>query len=186
MNILDFFLLAFLALALVRGFMRGMIRQVSSLLGILAGFVVAGNLYLWPLELLGRHLPRVPYPDIVSYVAIFAATWTVVVLLGLLAVHLSRAVFTVWPDRILGGAFGLLKGMVLAVVAVTVLTLFLPSRSSFLTGSLIAPHVQRAGFYLVQFTPKELQSRYQQRQAAVSHHLNGRHLSRTMEITKRK
>ncbi|NOQ43195.1 MAG: hypothetical protein GQ560_01895, partial [Dehalococcoidia bacterium] len=78
MNILDFILLTILAAALIRGLVRGMIRQVAGLLGLLAGFVVAGHLYLQMLPVLRRHFPSAPYLEVLSYVFIYAATWLAV------------------------------------------------------------------------------------------------------------
>ena len=161
MNILDFILLTILAAALIRGFVRGMIRQVAGLLGLLTGFVVAGHLYLQMLPVLRRHFPSAPYLEVLSYVVIYASAWLAVVFLGYLFVKLSRAMLMAWADRLLGGAFGLFKGMVAAVVLVAVLTLFLPSKSRILGDSLLSVHVQKVGYYLVRLTPKELRDRYQ-------------------------
>ena len=163
MNILDFILLTILAAALIRGLVRGMIRQVAGLLGLLAGFVVAGHLYLQMLPVLRSHFPSAPYLEVLSYVVIYAATWLAVVFLGYLFVKLSRAMLMAWADRILGGAFGLFKGMVAAVVLVAVLTLFLPGNSKLLKKSLFSVHVQRAGYLLVKLTPKDLRDRYEKR-----------------------
>ena len=163
MNILDFILLTILAAALIRGFVRGMIRQVAGLLGLLAGFVVAGHLYLQMIPVLRRHFPSAPYLEVLSYVVIYASTWLAVVFLGYLFVKLSRAMLMAWADRLLGGAFGLFKGMVAAVILVAVLTLFLPGNSKLLKESLFSVHVQRAGYLLVTLTPKDLRDRYKER-----------------------
>ncbi|MBW2722253.1 MAG: CvpA family protein, partial [Deltaproteobacteria bacterium] len=88
MNILDFILLTILAAALIRGLVRGMIRQVAGLLGLLAGFVVAGHLYLQMLPVLRRHFPSAPYLEVLSYAVTYAATWLAVVFLGYLFVKL--------------------------------------------------------------------------------------------------
>jgi len=163
MNILDFVLLTILAAALIRGLMRGMIRQVASLLGLIAGFVVAGHYYIRLLPVLRRHFPSFPSLEILSYIAVYTATWLGVILLGFLFVKLSRAMLMAWADRFLGGILGLFKGLVAAVVLVAVLTLFLPSKSKTLQDSLLSVHVQRVGYYLVLLTPKDLRSRYKRR-----------------------
>ena len=160
MNILDFILLTILAIALIRGLIRGMIRQVASLLGLIAGFVVAGHLYVGLIPLLKSHFPSLPYLEVFTYLAVYIATWLTVVLLGYLFVKLSRAMLMAWADRLLGGILGFFKGLVTAVLLVAVLTLFLPSKSRILTDSLLCVHVQRVGYYFVQLTPKELRDRY--------------------------
>lgn len=163
MNILDFILLTILAIALIRGLIRGMIRQVASLLGLIAGFVVAGHLYVGLIPLFKSHFPSLPYLEVFTYLAVYIATWLTVVLLGYLFVKLSRAMLMAWADRLLGGILGFFKGLVTAVLLVAVLTLFLPSKSRILTDSLLCVHVQRVGYYFVQLTPKELRDRYKKR-----------------------
>jgi len=163
MNILDFILLTILAIALIRGLMRGMIRQVASLLGLIAGFVVAGHLYPRLIPLFKSRVPSLPYLEVFAYLAVYIITWLAVVLLGYLFVKLSRAMLMAWADRFLGGILGFFKGLVTAVVVVAVLTLFLPSKSSILTNSLLCVHVQRVGYYFVQLTPKELRDRYKKK-----------------------
>ena len=162
-NVLDFILLTLLAIALISGVTRGAIRQVASLFGIVAGFVVAGLLYLRLLPVIKRFLPSVPYSAVISYLLIFAATWVIIILLSLLLVRLSRIILMGWADRLLGGALGLLKGTVAVVALVAALTLFLPDKSRLLAGSLLVPYVQVAGHYLVQLTPKDLRNKFQEK-----------------------
>lgn len=181
MNILDFILLTILAAALIRGLVRGMIRQVAGLLGLLAGFVVAGHLYLQMLPVLRRHFPSAPYLEVLSYVFTYGATWLAVVFLGYLFVKLSRAMLMAWADRLLGGAFGLFKGMVAAVVLVAVLTLFLPSKSHVLRDSLLSVHIQKVGYYLVQLTPKELRDRYQKSHEMLLNQLKQEEITRSIK-----
>ncbi len=186
MNILDFILLFIMAVALIRGIMRGMIRQVASLVGLLVGFVVAGHLYAQLLPLLQRHVPSLPYPEVVSYVAIYVATWLAVILLGFLFVRLSRAMLMAWADRFLGGGLGLLKGLVAAVVLVAVLTLFLPSKSRILTNSLLSVHIQKVGYYLVQLTPKDLRDRYKKKHQMLVRQLEQEQITRSIKKIKKK
>ena len=167
MNILDFILLTILAIAIIRGLMRGMIRQVASLLGLVAGFVVAGHLYLRLTPLFKSYFPSLPYPEVFAYLAVYIATWLAIVLLGYLFVKLSRAMLMAWADRLLGGILGLFKGLVTAVLVVAVLTIFLSGRSAILTNSLLCVHVQRVGYYFVQLTPKELRHRYEKKHDAL-------------------
>jgi uncharacterized membrane protein required for colicin V production len=105
----------------------------------------------------------VPHLEVLSYIGVFAVIWLSVILLGILAVRLSRAAKMGWSDRFLGGLFGLLKGMVATVVLVAILTMFLPDKSQILKGSLLSPYIQRAGTYLVRLTPEDLRNRYLKR-----------------------
>ena len=181
MNVLDFILLTILAISLLRGLMRGAIRQGASLLGIIAAFVVASHLYLRLLPVVRQFLPAVPYPEVLSYLSIFAVTWTIIMLLALLLSRLSRVILMGWADHLIGGALGLLKGTVAAVVLVAILTLFLHGDSRLLTGSLLVTHVQEAGSYLVKLTPKDLRENYQEKHKTLVRQLKQQDIARKIK-----
>ena len=181
MNILDFILLTILAIALIRGIVRGMIRQVAGLLGLIAGFVAAGHFYVRLLPTLREHFPSIPFLEVISYAVIYAITWLAVVIVGYLFVKLSRAMLMAWADRLLGGVFGLFKGLVASVVLVAVLTLFLSSDSKVLRDSLFSVHVQRVGYYLVRLTPKDLRDRYEKRHKALVRQLEQKKITDTIK-----
>ena len=184
MNSLDFIFLAILVVMLIRGILLGLTRQVASLVGILAGFIVAGHLHLQVLPLLKRHLPFIPYPEVFSYIALFVTTWLLVILVGFIVVRLSRAILVGWADRLLGGVLGLLKGTVAVIVTVAVLTMFLPAGSQILKGSLLSVHALRAGHYLVQLIPKDMRRRYQQKRDSLLRHPNRQQIPPVMETVK--
>jgi membrane protein required for colicin V production len=164
MNFLDYIVIGILAFTLVRGFMRGLILEVTAVLGILAGFVVAGHHHPALADFLRSRFPSLPYAVLLSYALVFLAAWLVVALLGLLASKLARALLLGWADRLLGAAVGLLKGTLAAAVLVTVLTLFLPGGSQILGRSLLAPYLQKAGSHLVRLAPAAVEGLYQQKQ----------------------
>jgi membrane protein required for colicin V production len=101
-----------------------------------------------------------------------------IVLLGLLAVRLSRAMLMGWTDRLLGGAVGLLKGAAAGVALVAVLTLFLPSKSKILTDSLLSGYALRASHYLVQLFPEHLRHRFKQRKGNLPSYLTPQQITR--------
>jgi membrane protein required for colicin V production len=163
MNYLDYILIGILAFALVRVFVRGLILEVAAVLGILAGFVVAGHYHPVLADFLRSRFPSLPHAVFLSYALVFLAIWLAVALLGLLASKLARTLFLGWADRLLGAAVGLFKGTVAAAVLVTVLTLFLPGGSQVLGRSLFASYLQKAGSHLVRLAPAALEGLYQQK-----------------------
>ena len=164
MNFLDYIVIAILVFALVRGFMRGLIREVAAILGILAGFVTAGHLHPALADLLRSRFPSLPHPVFLGYALVFLATWLAVVLLGLLASRLARTLFLGWADRLFGAVVGLFKGTLGAVVLVTVLTLFLPGGSQVLGRSRFAPYLQKTGAHLVRLAPEAIERLYEKKQ----------------------
>jgi membrane protein required for colicin V production len=181
MNCLDCILIGILAFTLVRGFMRGLIREVAGVLGILVGSVGAGRFHPVLAALLRSRLPSLPYADLIAYGLVFVSTWSAFVLLGLLASRVARALLLGWMDRLLGAFVGLFKGTLASVVLVTVLTLFLPSSSQVLRRSLFRPHLQIASSRVVGLVPAA-ERLYHQKQGG---HSGEQHASRTTRPTSR-
>jgi membrane protein required for colicin V production len=110
---LDYIFVGVLALSIAWGVWRGLVREVISLAGWIAAFLVA-NLLAEPLA---NALP-ISNPDlrmIVAFVAIFVVTLT---LATLAAIALSKALKSSGLrglDRTLGGLFGVARGVLIAV-----------------------------------------------------------------------
>jgi membrane protein required for colicin V production len=121
---IDWILLGVLGFSALVGLWRGLMFEVLSLLGWIAAFFLAQ----WLGPTVGGHLPLQGLSDPVRYAAAFALTFVVaVVLAGLLAALVRKLVSAVGlrpVDRVLGAAFGGLRGVVvlLAVAVVVDLT----------------------------------------------------------------
>ncbi len=122
---LDWILLAVLAGSMVLGAMRGLVYEVLSLAGWVAAFVAAQ----WLAPRAAAWLPMGQASEVLRYVAGFAVVFVGVVfgcaLLSWLVRKAIEAVGLRPVDRILGAAFGLLRGAVI-VLAATVVALMTP------------------------------------------------------------
>jgi len=118
---LDWIFLTVLAASLVIGAWRGLAFEVLSLVGWIAAFVAAQHCA----EELGALLPMREAPPVWRYVAGFALIFIAAVFAcGLLAWGLKKLVHSVGlrpADRALGGIFGVLRGLVLLLVATVVI-----------------------------------------------------------------
>lgn len=90
MNILDLFILLVIVFALWKGWHNGLFREVASLVGFVAGMLLAGMLYDW----LGDYLaPRLGTSPTFANVFAFIILWVAVpIALGFLARIISKAV----------------------------------------------------------------------------------------------
>ena len=182
MNFLDCVLIGLLAFSLVRGLTRGLIREVGTVLGILAGAVVAGHLHPFLARSLRSLFPSLPYADLTAYGLVFLATWLAFVLLGFFASRVARTLLLGWADRLLGALIGLFKGTLASVILVTLLTLFLPSDSQVLRRSLLWPYLQIASSHVVRLVPAAVERLYHQKQGG---HSGEQHPPRTTRPTSR-
>jgi len=119
MTTLDWILLAVVGLSLLVGLWRGLVYELLSVLGWVASFFVAQ----WLAPAVALRLPLDSLSDSARYAAAFAGVFVLAVFAaGLVSVLLRKLVAAVGlrpVDRLLGAAFGLVRGLVL-LLALTV------------------------------------------------------------------
>lgn len=129
MQWIDIVLAGVLALSVVVGLFRGFVFEVLSLLGWFVAYFAAS----WFASELAPHLPVGTPGSSINHAAAFAAIFVGVLVLWAIASRVLRFLIHATPlsaiDRILGGVFGLLRGLVLLLVAVTVIG-FTPLKKS--------------------------------------------------------
>lgn len=117
MPVLDWILVAVLALSLLLGAWRGLVFEVLSVLGWIASFVLAQ----WLAPDVAPRLPMGGAAGTVRYVAAFALLFVLAAFAcGLVASLVKRLVQAVGlrpVDRVLGMVFGLLRGAILILAA---------------------------------------------------------------------
>ena len=152
----DWFLAILIAASVLGALRRGFIRTVFSLVGVLAGLLLAG----WNYLALARHLS----PPIANFAAAQGVAFLVILVAvalaaSLLAGLMRRAVALVGlglVDRLLGALFGLARGVLAASAVVMALTAFVPG-ASWLRGSRIIPLLLPATHALSFVVPQDLQ-----------------------------
>jgi len=142
MNILDLIILGLIAFFLIKGIFRGFFREISSLAGIIFGFLI-GNHYHHPMaDLLRAHIPFEKFLPLISFIILFIVVVIVFNLFGLLLHHLFKRLFIGWFDRGLGICFALIKGIIICYLLIVLLTFFMPSKNPLIAKSKTAPLVK--------------------------------------------
>ena len=120
---IDWILLGVLVFSAMVGLWRGLMFELLSLLGWIAAFFLAQ----WLAPTVGVHLPLKGLSDSVRYASSFALTFILAVMLaGLLAALVRKLVSVVGlrpVDRVLGAAFGGLRGIVILLAVAVVVDL---------------------------------------------------------------
>ncbi|MGY8904311.1 MAG: CvpA family protein [Burkholderiales bacterium] len=129
LNTLDWVFLVVLLLSVALGLLRGLVYEVLSLMAWVAAFVLAQ----WLATDVAQYLPLTGFAEPVRYALGFVLIFVAVVFVGgLLAWLLKKAITVVGLrpiDRVLGGMFGLLRGvLILLALAVVVQTTALRSQ----------------------------------------------------------
>lgn len=141
LNLLDYIIIAFVLFLVIRGIMRGFIREISSLAGVILG-VWLGNLYQpWLTNILKQHLPLPQYLPLLSFILLFVAILIICNLLGWSLKLFFKNALIGWFDRCLGAVLALLKGVLLTYLAIVLLTFYVPSKTPFIAGSTLSPWI---------------------------------------------
>jgi membrane protein required for colicin V production len=156
MNLFDWFLIAILAYSTIMAFVRGIILELFSLGGLIAGIVIAS----WNYDRLALFVERlITTPAIAQIVAFFAIVIGVMVLSTLLGKALNRTAQAIglgFFDRLLGGVFGFARGCLLGVVIMMSIAAFMP-HSTWIANSQLSSYFL-AGAHAVSFVvPHDLQ-----------------------------
>ena len=141
MNPFDIIIIVILGYSLVRGLFRGLVKEISSIIGVFGGFYAGYTYYKALAKLLASIVNDVSYLNILSFLIIFCGVLIVVSVLGIIIKYLLNIAFLGWVDRIGGVVFGLAKGVLIVSVLFISLTAFLPKGSVFIEKSVLAPHV---------------------------------------------
>lgn len=160
MNPFDMLAIGILAYCVIRGIFRGLIKEMSSIVGVLAGYYAAYSYYSEISALLSRWMANAVYANIVSFLAIFCVVFLIVSILGVIIKYALNIAFLGWFDRICGSLFGAIKGTLIVAVLIVAFTAFLPQGSPFIKDSVLAPHVTMISENLVKFVPRDFKQQF--------------------------
>lgn len=141
MNPLDIAVTVVLGFCLIRGFFRGLVKELASIVGVLAGFIAANLYYTILSDFLVRWISRSAYLNILSFLLIFCGVFIIVSILGTVIRYLMNITSLGWLDRIFGFGLGALKGILISSVLLIALTTFLPKQSPVIKESSLAPYI---------------------------------------------
>ena len=156
MNPFDILIIIIICYSLIRGLFRGLIKEVSSIIGVLGGFYAAYSYYPMVAKLIAGLIFNPSYLNILSFLIIFCTVLIIISILGIVIKYLLNVAFLGWIDRACGLAFGLVKGILIVTVLFIILTTFLPKGAPLIKKSILAPHVIWISEKMVNVVPKEM------------------------------
>jgi membrane protein required for colicin V production len=166
-------ILASAAAGLRTGFARVVVGFAATVAGFLAGF--------WCYRLVAVKLqPWITTPSIASVVGFLIIFVGISILGALIAALLSRVLQWVglsWFNHLLGGAAGLLRGVLIVAVLASVLVAFAPSPTpQYLQTSRVLPYANNVAAVLAELAPQQLKDSFSQQMQNLkqSHAARGR------------
>ncbi len=173
MSPLDAIVLILLAVFIIRGIWVGFIRQVASLLALVAGFLVAGHYYGESNQIITPFIRNEQLGFLVSYALIFCLVFLLTIFIGLAFKKVAQLILLDWFDKSLGGILGAAKGFFLACIAFMILATFISGSSSIFTRSVLYPYLQKSSFLLLSVVKNDhIRDRMLPRQPAISNLLS--------------
>jgi membrane protein required for colicin V production len=149
MNLFDCFLIAVLVYSTIVAFIRGIILELFSLGGLIAGILLAAWNYHHVALLLGRFITSLATAQIVAFLLIILCVMVLCTLLGKALNRTAHVIGLGFFDRVLGAAFGFARGCLLGVAILMAGAAFLP-RSQWIANSQLTPYFL-AGAHAVSF-----------------------------------
>jgi membrane protein required for colicin V production len=166
LHLFDLFLLAVIAWSTLRAFLRGFLRELFSLAGLILGIVLAGIYYQRVAILLSRWITSIPAAHITAFLGILVAT---IVVFGLIGHALKKAASTVglgFLDRSLGALFGLLRGCLFGIAIMMPVAAFFPG-AAWVRQSTLAPYLLQGSHLVSLAVPHDLRQQVQDGAAAI-------------------
>ncbi len=166
MGIADWVILGIVLISVLLAASHGFFFEAISLAGLFLGYMLA----IWEYHVVANFF--IPYvkseliADLIGFVVILLAVVILAGIVGRIVRWLMKEAGLNWFDRILGGAFGLVRGCLMAAIVLLGFTTFNP-QSHWLEGSRLAPYflvVARGASWLA---PSEVRARFRQGADAV-------------------
>ena len=140
LNVFDWILVAIISASCIFGLLRGFVKELLSLASWVAAFFVAR---LFSFKLSNFIVDWIDQPQfrlIAAFAILFAATLVVGALINNVFSRLVSATGLSGTDRLFGMVFGIVRGGLLVIVLVSLLSLTPVSNDQWWQSSLIIPH----------------------------------------------
>lgn len=160
MNKFDILIVIIFGFCLIRGFFRGFIKEMSSIIGVLGGFYAAYTYYMDFAKPLSGWISDKSYLYIISFLIVFCVVFFIISIVGVVIKYILNIAFLGWIDRICGAGFGIIKASLIASVLLIALTTFLPKGAPMVKDSMLSPHVSLISENMAKVIPKEMKHQF--------------------------
>lgn len=153
-TLFDYLVLFVLVCSIVISTLRGLMKEILSLVSWVVSFVVA-NMYSEGLARLLDMIPGATMRLIVAFLALFIGVRLLMALLMMAVDAAVKASGLSLADRGLGGLFGLARGLVIVLAVVLICGTTAIPRQSFWKDALLSPLAESAAQTVMPFLPGE-------------------------------
>jgi len=143
MNTFDIVVIVIISFCLIRGLFKGLIGEMSGIIGVIAGFYGAYTYYPLVTVYVEKWIESPGIRDLIGFFFLFCTILVIISLVSILIRKFLKLVFLGWVDRTFGLVFGAAKGLLIVSVLFIMVTTFLPKSSNILAGSKCSPYIAK-------------------------------------------
>jgi len=154
LNFIDYILIAIVGLSMVLSLWRGFVREMISLIGLVAAFLIASRASGATGDFLGTWVTNETVADIAGFALVFIIIMILVALIGAIIRKLVDMADLTATDRTLGVFFGAARGLLLISLCFLVYTSYTKPDAKWVKGSMLAPYAINLGNMLGKAIPE--------------------------------
>jgi len=154
LNLFDYLLLAITGFSMVLSLWRGFVREIISLIGLVAAFIVAGRASGMAADLVHGWIPNTTAANLAGFGLVFISVMLVVALIGSLIRKLVDMADLTASDRTLGMVFGLARGLLLIGLFFLIYTSYAKPDTAWMKKSVLTPYAVQMGDILGKVIPE--------------------------------
>ena len=155
MNAFDIVIIVIVSFCLIRGAFKGLVGEVSGIIGVVAAFYGAYTYYSLITVYAEKWIENSGIRNILAFFLIFCVILILIGFVSLLIRKLLNLVFLGWVDRTFGLLFGAAKGVLIVSVIFIMITSFSPKSPDFINTSKLAPYVAKVSEAMTVFVSKD-------------------------------
>jgi len=138
---------------------KGLAREVISLVALVGGFILAAFYYPAVAGWLASLTKTRAVAELAGFLAIFVSCLVLGAVAAFLVNRIVKMASLEWVDRLLGGGFGLLRGLAVTSIVAFALIAF-PVRPDVMARSVFAPYLLAGARAAVLLVPQELKDKF--------------------------
>ncbi len=142
---------------------RGFIRELFLIIAILLGLIVATKFYPAVKDLLLSWIHNPTISTVMGFLLLFFLVAVLLVIVGNVASKLIHFVKMGFLDRLLGGALGVFKGVLICGIGCMIILAFIPQGEDLLKDSTLAPGILSLTSKFFCLFPKDVKEKFEEK-----------------------
>ncbi|HSW40314.1 MAG TPA: CvpA family protein [Acidobacteriota bacterium] len=156
---LDLIFIGIIAVSTIFALLKGLAREIISLVALVAGFILAVRFYQIPAAKLTGFTSTESIANFLAFLFIFLGCIVIGIILAFAVNRMLKAASLKGIDRLFGAVFGFIRGWAISLVLVIGLVAF-PLRDDLLAKSFLAPFLLGGAQMVILLVPQNLKDEF--------------------------